>query len=60
MSAVDMATRVERLPGAVPTRLWSEKHRGLAAEGNLYYVWWCQATLLASLKVAHHEVSCIV
>ena len=25
MSAVDMATRVERLPGAVPTRLWSEK-----------------------------------
>ena len=29
-----MATRVERLPGAVPTRLWSEKHRGLAAEDN--------------------------
>ena len=48
MSAVDMATRVERLPGAVPTCLWSEKHHGLAAEGNLYYVWWCQATLLAS------------
>ena len=55
-----MATRVERLPGAVPTRLWSEKHRGLAAVDNLYYLCWCQATLLASLEVAHHYVRCIV
>ena len=39
MSAVDMASQVARLPGAVPTRLWSEKHRGLAAAGHLYYFW---------------------